>query len=161
MKNLDKAIDKISTLVEKEIKRHGKKTGRIKRNDGSYKRGRLDGSSRHSKSVRTAVRGTDIAVTGSSVADFIDKGVSGTKYKAKGSPYSRKSAPPTRDIEKWMRSRGMKGSAYPIAQKIKERGTAPTGFITDAVESVIDSKEFDNLLFDGVSDDIDELLDLE
>ena len=122
-----------------------------------------------------------------SYGKFVDKGVSGTKKKRKykdysgtvvPSPYKYKSKqPPTSIIEKWIKTRGLKGRvdkkwkgagnrggqfitdkafAFLIARSIKEKGIKGISFFQRPLELGIN--RLSNDLLQGIKEDITEVL---
>lgn len=163
MKHLNKSIRKASKRVLDRLKHEATRTRRIRRNDGSVYSGKIDTDGDIKSSLKVSFDGRRIIVSANEQAEYWDKGVSGTKDKVKGgSPYSRKKAPRVETIRSWAEKKGIdESAAYPIAQKIKERGTAKTGFVTDTVEELLlNDKKIEDMLLDGLSDEIDEALDI-
>lgn len=162
MQNLNNALRKASKRIVDRLKHEATRTRKIKRNDGSVYSGRLDTDGDIKGSLKVSIRGSRITISANKEADFWDKGVDGTRHKVKGkTPYKRKSAPPTEALKEWAKKKGIDEKAvYPIGQKIKERGTPQTGFITDTVdELLLKDKKINDLIMDGLSKDIDEALD--
>jgi len=114
-----------------------------------------------------------------SYGKFVDKGVSGTDKKRKykdysgkvvPSPYKYKSKqPPTSIIEKWIKTRGLKGRdektgryitdkslAFLIARSIKEKGIKGISFFQRPLELGIN--RLSNDLLQGIKEDITEVL---
>ena len=77
---------------------------------------------------------------------YKDEGVDGTKKKYNSRFSYRQKQPPHKEIEKWIRAKGMKGRdkkgrfirneslAFLIARSIKRDGIKPTHFFSDAFE---------------------------
>lgn len=165
-----RAFDKLAARMVRKAKLNLGATRKIRYNDGSTKRKRLDSTGQTRKSIKANVKDGAIEITGADHIKFLDEGVSGTKYKARGSRFKRKSAPPMRELDKItrrMKPRGENGEfvedtpsrragmRYAVGQAIKEKGTPRTQFLTDAVEEVL--KDIDDFIGDMADDIIDEI----
>ena len=165
-----RAFDKLAARLARKAKLNLGATRKVVANDGSVKRKSLDNTGQTRKSIKANVKGSTIEIKGADHIKFLDEGVSGTKYKARGSRFSRSSAPPKKELEKMtrrMKPRDKDGKfventpsrrasmRYAVGKSIKEKGTPRTRFLTDAVEEVL--KDIEDFV-EGLADDIiDEL----
>lgn len=167
-----RALDKLAARLERKVKLNLGSVRKIRYNDGKTKRKRLDSTGRARKSVKVKSTSKGIELYSEKYLDFLDKGVSGTKFSAPKSPYRRRKAPSPdqmRRITRRMKPRDKDGKfiedtpqarramEYAIGQAIKEKGTPRTNILSDAVDEVL--KDIDETISD-IADDLINDLDL-
>lgn len=113
-------------------------------------------------SIKASVEEEQLSFEMKEYAKFIDKGVSGTKVKRKGtftyrnSPRTNSNGQFIKNLQEWCKIKGIEpGLAYVIRKNIIERGIKATYFFTNAYN--VETKDLDRLIDEWMLEQADTL----